>query len=107
MATAAVLPQDTIQAFLSAGAAAVVSRNPTHKASLSAAEVAAYFRELYKALFEEQCSISDAVNAAGETLFTTFSTLHSNYLPSLTYFAVSNVSGYVKGIGKGSAVCDV
>lgn len=72
MATAAVVPQALIQAFLSAGAAAVVSKNPTHKACLSAAEVAAYFRELYKALFEDQCSISDAVNAAGEALFPSF-----------------------------------
>ena len=101
------VPQDTIQAFLSAGAAAVISKTATHKPHLSAAEATAYFRELYQALFEEQCSISDAVNAAGETLFMIFSTLHSSCFASLTYFVLSNISGYMEGIGEGPAVCDV
>lgn len=66
MATAAAIPHDLVQAFLGAGAAAVISRSPNCNFDVSEAEVAAYFRELYKALFEERCSTIDAVNAAGE-----------------------------------------
>ena len=66
VATAAVVPQSLVQAFLSAGAVAVVSRSSICKPDSSAAEIATYFRELYKALFEEQCSIIEAVKAAGE-----------------------------------------
>ena len=65
MATAAVVPQDLVQAFLSAGAVAVISRSPS-KPNSSAAEIATYFRELYTVLFEEHCSIIEAVNAVGE-----------------------------------------
>ena len=66
VATAAVVPQDLVQAFLSAGAVAVISRSPTSKPMSSAAEVATYFREFYRALFEEQRSILGAVHTAGE-----------------------------------------
>ena len=66
MASVAVLPRHLIEAFLTAGAAAVISRNPQHTSNLSAAEMAAYFRELYTALLEEQCSIVDAMRRAGE-----------------------------------------
>lgn len=62
------LPYHLIEAFLAVGAAAVVSKSPQHTSDLSAAEVAAYFRELYTALFDKQISILDAVNAAGELL---------------------------------------
>ncbi|KAL3158161.1 hypothetical protein ABBQ32_011753 [Trebouxia sp. C0010 RCD-2024] len=65
VATAVMLPYHLIEAFLAVGAAAVVSKSPQHTSDLSAAEVAAYFRELYTALFDKQISILDAVNAAG------------------------------------------
>lgn len=66
MATAAVLPHHLIEAFLAVGAAAVISRNPQHTSDLSAAEAAAYFKELYTALFAQQLSTLDAMNATGE-----------------------------------------
>lgn len=66
MSTAAVLSQNLVEAFLAVGATAVISRHPQHTADLSAAELAAYFRELYTALFDKQCSTADAVHAAGE-----------------------------------------
>lgn len=67
VATAASLPEDLIKAFLAAGAAAVVCTNPTAKAHLGAVEVAQCFKELYRALFEDRCSTSEATDAAGES----------------------------------------
>ena len=65
VATAASMPEDLIKAFLSAGAAAVISRSPSAKAELGAVQVAQFFEELYRVLFEDCGSISDALDAAG------------------------------------------
>ena len=104
VATAAAVPQDLIQAFLSAGAVAVISRSPMSTPNSSAAEVAAYFRELYRALFEEQCSILEAVNIAGKhsehillyaCQYCALAGLVENKLSKLCEMHVSEASMYV------------
>jgi len=63
--TDAAIPHDLIQAFLTAGATAVICWDAKSGSSSYGAEVASYFKEFYGTLFGKAATVSAAMEAAG------------------------------------------